>query len=216
MSFGNVLIFGDSYSTYRGCIPEGFAHYYGREDTEICGVKNADMTWWQMLLKETESTLLLNNSWSGSTVCYTGYNGDCSNTNSFIFRLECMINDGFDKKNKVDTVFVFGGTNDNWANAPIGEVTDKEVKREDRFQVLPGFCHFAKLLKDAFPCARIVYIVNTELKPEVSNGINEVCRVYGAECVNLENIDKINGHPTALGMIQIKDQVKTALMRSVI
>ena len=50
MGFGNVLIFGDSYSTYRGCIPEGFAHYYGREDTEICGVKNADMTWWQMLL----------------------------------------------------------------------------------------------------------------------------------------------------------------------
>lgn len=211
MSFGNVLIFGDSYSTYRGCIPEGFAHYYGREDTEVCGVKNADMTWWRMLLSETDSTLVMNNSWSGSTVCYTGYSGDCSATNSFIYRLECLINEGFNLKNKIDTVFVFGGTNDNWANAPVGAVTYDEVQREDRFQVLPGFCHFARLLKKSFGEARIVYIVNTDLKPEVSFGISEVCRIYGAECVMLKDIDKVNGHPNALGMIQIKDQVIKSL-----
>lgn len=28
MSFGKVMIFGDSYSTYKGYIPEGYAVYY--------------------------------------------------------------------------------------------------------------------------------------------------------------------------------------------
>lgn len=28
MNFGKVIIFGDSYSTYSGYIPEGYAVYY--------------------------------------------------------------------------------------------------------------------------------------------------------------------------------------------
>ena len=38
MSLGNVLIFGDSYSTFEGYVPEGYDVYYykdGRSNGEV-------------------------------------------------------------------------------------------------------------------------------------------------------------------------------------
>ena len=39
MNFGNVMIFGDSYSTYSGHIPEGYAVYYS-------GKRNSQRVLW--------------------------------------------------------------------------------------------------------------------------------------------------------------------------
>lgn len=211
MDLGNLIIFGDSYSTFIGSIPEGFAHYYGRNDTEGCGVTSEDKTWWRLLINECGGNLLENNSWSGSTLGYTGYNGDCSKTNSFIFRLQNLIDDGFFEKNTVDTVLVFGGTNDSWANAPVGEVKEGEIPWEERFLVLPAFCYFASLLGKCAPDARVIFIVNSELNPEIELGIPKAAELYGHDSVVLRDIDKHSGHPTALGMVQIKDQIKAVL-----
>lgn len=71
MTFGNVLIFGDSYSTFLNYIPEGYAHYYG--DSSKSDLDSVEQTWWYQLITETHSNLVLNDSWSGSTVCNTGY-----------------------------------------------------------------------------------------------------------------------------------------------
>ncbi|MBQ8588463.1 MAG: hypothetical protein IJ454_03635, partial [Clostridia bacterium] len=82
---GNVFILGDSYSTFQGYIPEGYAHYYGEEGpnylesnpemkltaNDVCDVAH---TWWYDLVKEN-GTLLRNCSWSGTTICNTGYHG---------------------------------------------------------------------------------------------------------------------------------------------
>ena len=78
----NVFIFGDSYSAFEGWVPEGHElHYYiGREE---CDVKTVEDMWWYPLLPEIGGSLVLNDSWSGSTIGYTGYfNADCSETNS--------------------------------------------------------------------------------------------------------------------------------------
>jgi hypothetical protein len=124
MNLGNVLIMGDSYSTFEGYNPEGYRHYYApvpRPDTNTDVVK-VEHTWWHPLLAKTNANLILNNSWSGSTIGYTGYNGDDnSQTCSFIYRLRQLIAEGFFEKNKIDTVLVFGGTNDNWCCAPLGK-----------------------------------------------------------------------------------------------
>ena len=94
MNLGNVMIFGDSYSTYEGYVPEGYAVYYTghREDEpNICDVND---TWWGRVLNETQSTLIQNNSWSGSTIGYTGYNNaDCSRDSSFIYRFKKLFNE---------------------------------------------------------------------------------------------------------------------------
>ena len=86
MTLGNVLIFGDSYSTYEGDIPEGYAVYYSGHREKDPDISSVEKTWWGRLLSDTDSRLIQNNSWSGSTIGYTGYVGDCSKTSSFIYR----------------------------------------------------------------------------------------------------------------------------------
>ena len=78
MKLGNVMIFGDSYSTFTGAVPEGFRVYYTGNRETPPDISSAEELWWSRLLRETESALVQNNSYSGSTVCNTGYNGDCS------------------------------------------------------------------------------------------------------------------------------------------
>jgi len=207
MSFGNVLILGDSYSTFRGYIPAGYGPYY-LEDADYTDVHAVTDTWWHRLMTETDSNLVLNNSWSGSTVCYTGYEArDCSETSSFIFRLEQLAQQGFFRDNRIDTVFVFGGTNDSWADAPVGQRMSGGWRKEDLYSVLPAMDYLLARLKALLPQARIICIVNTDLKKEIEEGYLASCRELGIPSLLLRDVDKVNGHPTILGMAQIKDQI---------
>lgn len=211
MSLGNVLIFGDSYSTFEGYIPKGYNCFYYTYRRDVTDVTRLEETWWHQVLSETGSTLLLNDSWSGSTVCNTGYGGDCSNYNSFIYRFEKYKAEGFFKENKVDTVFVFGGTNDNWANSPLGEVKFDGITKDDLFCVLPAMSYLLKGLCKALPNAKIYCLINTDLKSEISSVYNEIAKHYGVTPIQFDFIDKQNGHPTIKGMTDIKNQVLAKL-----
>ena len=208
MKLGNTMIFGDSYSTYAGYIPEGYAVYYSghRKGTpDVFDVKN---TWWGRLFGATDTTLIQNNSWSGSTIGYTGYNNaDCSHSSSFIYRFEKLLKEGFFDSNKIDTLFVFGGTNDSWSNAPLGELKHDNITENDLFCVLPAISHFAKRLSETFIETRIIFIGNCDIKSEITDTMKNVCELYGFEYVALSDIDKVNGHPTELGMEQICEQI---------
>ena len=59
MSFGNVLIFGDSYSTFKGWIPEGNASYYPPTTESRPMIDDVKDTWWHSLMTETKSYPLL-------------------------------------------------------------------------------------------------------------------------------------------------------------
>ncbi len=212
----NIMIFGDSYSTFARCIPEGYSAYYtGKRSAEEDqpDVPSAEHTWWGLLLKETGANLVLNDSWSGSTIGYTGYSGrDTSGTSSFLFRLDRLVKNGFFAKNEIDTVFVFGGTNDSWSDAPLGEEMTEGWKHEDLFNVLPAVHCFFKKLRDALPSARIYGICNSGIKGEIVNAIQNACKANGAKAIALTDaVDKKSGHPTVQGMIDIKNQVLAAL-----
>lgn len=212
MNFKNVLIFGDSYSTFKGLIPEGYAAYYSNETHPESEVDTADKTWWMQLINETESNLVLNNSWSGSTIGYTGYNGnDCSHTSSFIYRLRTLKEQGFFEKNEINSVFVFGGTNDSWSNAPLGELKFSDWEENDFYSVLPAIPYFLKTLKETLPKADIYCLINTEIKIEIIEGLNAACEKIGVKAVKFEYIDKIGGHPTHKGMTDIKEQILNAV-----
>lgn len=208
MTFNNTMIFGDSYSTFNGHIPEGYAFYYPATLEGRPALDGVCDTWWQALINETDSTLIRNDSWSGSTVGYTGYNNaDTSKTTCFIHRMRTLEAEGFFKENKIDTVFIFGATNDSWADAPIGKNKYKNISDQDLYSVLPAVCYFLENIKRLLPEAKISFILNDELKSELSLGIIKACNHYGVNTVELENIDKQSGHPTKLGMQQIKNQV---------
>ena len=208
MALNNVIIFGDSYSTYLGHIPQGYAVYYsGRRETPP-DLEDVSQTWWHQVISEADGKLVQNNSWSGSTICYTGYGcTDRSKSSSFIYRLNKLADEGFFKKNKIDTVFVFGGTNDNWCQAPVGQLQFSDWTHDSLFFVLPAVCYFFKRLKEELPNSNIYCLINTNLRADITNGMKKACEHYGIKYITFDSIDKVNGHPTAKGMTDIKEQV---------
>ncbi len=208
MKLGNIMIFGDSYSTYEGYIPEGYAVYYSGHRVSPPDVFDMKNTWWGRILETTDAVLVQNNSWSGSTIGYTGYNNsDCSHSSSFIYRFEKLLSEGFFERNKIDTLFIFGGTNDSWSNAPLGELKYDGIEDSDLFCVLPAISYFAKRLRETLHGTRVIFIGNCNIKSEITDTMKSVCEHCGFGYVTLSEIDKINGHPTELGMEQICNQV---------
>ena len=63
-----VSFYGDSITTYKDMIPEGFANYYPAVD-----VQSVEDTWWHQVVTKTNSKLLMNNSYGGTAV-YGGTN----------------------------------------------------------------------------------------------------------------------------------------------
>lgn len=206
-TFNNVLILGDSYSTFGGYIPEKYEAYYSKT-SEKSSLHNVEDTWWHSLFSETNSNLVHNNSWSGSTICYTGYgNYDCSKTNSFIFRLNELAANNFFDDNNINTVFVFGGTNDSCANSPIGELKYSNWEKEDLYNVLPAICCLMSRLKEVAANAEIYWLINTHLKSEIVEGMKTACEFYGIDYIEFKDIEKDAGHPTVKGMQDIKNQI---------
>ena len=204
------MIIGDSYSTHKDYIPAGYAHYYctgGRSENEPVTDLTPEETWWGRLIKKTGAELVRNDSWSGSPLGFVGWSGDCSRSSSFIYRYEQLCESGFFEKNELDTIFVFGGTNDSWINVPLGEEKYEGFEREEFFTVLPAVCYFMSKLKEDHPDKRIVFIANCGIKPEIVECMKNGAARLGAECVVLHDVDKMSGHPTSLGMEQICEQV---------
>ena len=205
----NAIIFGDSYSTFDGYIPHGYDSYYPDSGT---GVTQVCETWWSLLCEKADLNLVLNDSWSGSTIGYTSYDGyDSSRTSSFIFRLRRLIADGFFTENEIDTVFVFGGTNDSWSGAPLGEEIYENWLDSDFYNVLPACAYFLHLLKETLPQAKIYCLINTDLHPAIDGCMKTACEKYGVTPVTFDQIDKISGHPTVQGMNDIKNGVLTKI-----
>ena len=208
----NLLIFGDSYSTFEGYIPEGYKHYYGPSPRPDIDVSRVEETWWYPLLEELSLNLVRNDSWSGAPVAYPGWEDtDCSMSSSFIYRLEKLSEEGFFKQNEIDTVIVFGCTNDSWLSTPFGEIKFTDFYRKDFYSVCPAVCYFVGKLKSILPDADVIFVMNTGLKEEICDAIRAACDHYGARYLELFDIDKIHGHPSIKGMKSIREQVKAAL-----
>ena len=210
MKLGNVLIYGDSYSTYEGYIPEGNACYYTKTQKEtdpfLPAVEN---TWWYPIVTRDGNRLVQNNSWSGSTVCHTGWHGvDTSKTSSFLCRLEKHIAEGFFEKEKIDTIFVFGLTNDIWAKSPLGEAKFEDFEEKDLFCVLPAIARMLKRLREVTPTSRVVWIANNGIPSEIADTVRAACERFGADVLFLTQFERMDGHPTVAGMSEISRQVE--------
>ena len=216
---GNVFILGDSYSTFEGYIPDGFSAYYTncgpdykekKEELDEGDVLYVNQTWWYDLINQN-GTLIRNCSWSGTPICNTGYDGKDNSDCSFIARFDRLAKEGFFKENKIDTLFLFGGTNDSCANSPIGEMMFRDWSEEDLYSALPAFGYLLEAIKKQLPETKVYCILNTELKRELTDAYKTACEKYSLPVIELSNIDKQYGHPTVLGMAQIKQQVKEHL-----
>ena len=210
---GNVMILGDSYSTFEGCIPEGYPSYYSKKSIDF-GVTSQKRTWWGRLLQKTDSHLVLNSSYSGSTVCHTGYGGADASAYSFLGRMQALCEQGFFEENSIDTLIIYGGLNDDWAGAPRGEIRYDELTDRDAYSVYPAFIMLLTTAREALPDARIIVILEESLDGEMKDSLYEICSHMGIETVETQSISKKSGHPDKQGMAQIADQIMSYLEKN--
>ena len=124
-----------------------------------------------------------------------------------------MIENGFFEKNTVDTVFIFGASNDSWAEAPLGEMKFSDWEEKDLYFVLPAICHFVSALKKQLPKAEIYFLINTDIKEEIERCIKTAGEYYGVKTIVLKDIEKESGHPNTIGMKAISEQVLDAITK---
>lgn len=72
-------------------------------------------TWWHQFIKENNYRLCVNNSFSGATICHTGYRSEDYSDRSFITRMKAL--------GCPDIIFIFGATNDYWAKSPLESIS---------------------------------------------------------------------------------------------
>ncbi len=212
-SLGNVLILGDSYSTFIGYIANDCRTYYvpGYKESDVWRVED---TWWHRVIDATGSTLLENSSYTGTSICHRGYNGVDNEPFSFIGRVERRIANGYFDGVQVDTVFVFGLTNDSWSDAPLGEEKFSDFTPEDLYTVRPACSYLLSRLRETLPGARIFCLLNYGLKPELGAHLERACAHFGAEFIPLPDMDKMANHPTVKGMGEIADTVLAHLAKN--
>lgn len=202
----SVSILGDSYSTFEGYLtPDTMDIWYfeNKQDPRRTDVKSVGETWWMQLIKKKNWKLELNNSWSGSTICYTGYGDEDYRLRSFITRVPAL--------GSPDIILIFGGTNDSWSNAPVGEYKYADWRRADLYTFRPAMACMLHKIKERYPTADIYFISNDGLKPEITKSMAQICKHYDVPMIQLENISKTAGHPNVKGMTQIAEQLDKAI-----
>lgn len=203
MMFGQgkkVSILGDSYSTFRGHIPDGYAVWYPMPGNDVTEV---EQTWWYQFINDNGLQLEKNNSYSGSTVCNTGYGGEDYSDRSFYSRINYLGNP--------DIILIFGCTNDSWAHSPVGEYQYSDWSKKDMYAFRPAAAYMLSNLKMLYPEAEIFYILNSELDDAINESVLTVCEKYQVPVIGLKDIDKQMGHPSQAGMKSISRQVTQAV-----
>ncbi len=210
----SISILGDSYSTYEGFMhPDSNLVWYHivESDPMRTDVQSATQTWWHKFISDNGLKLCVNNSFSGSTICYTGYKdkktglpADYTNR-SFVNRVKYLGNP--------DIILIFGGTNDDWAKSPIGDYKYSDWTANDLRSFRPAMAAMLQKAKQLYPNVDIIFILNSDLKQVVDESVLTICKHYGISCLELTNIDKRQGHPSIKGMQQINQQL-TAHLKS--
>ncbi len=195
-----VSILGDSYSTYKGYIPDNYAPFYPDANNDV---KDVSQMWWSLYIDAKGYQLEKNDSWGGTTICGTGYGRMDSSASAFTARVGLL--------GDPDIIFVFGGTNDAWARSPIGEYKYSDWTKEDCKSFRPALACLLDSLQKTYPEAEIYSILNFELREEINESSREVCKHYGVQLIELHDIEKQNGHPSVAGMKAICEQLLEAI-----
>lgn len=199
-----VSIIGDSYSTFAGYVtPAKNLCFYRVKSRFPNDVHDVKKTWWWMFVENHGYILDTNNSYSGATICNTGYAKNDYSDRSFVARMNNI--------GKPDVIFIFGGTNDCWAASPLGEFKYSNWTKADKYKFRPAFAYLLNNLKERHPKAMIVNICNSDLTGDYVSSMIKICEHYKVKNVVLKGIDKQYKHPSMKGMKQIVEQIDDVL-----
>lgn len=200
----SVSILGDSYSTFEHYLqPDTNAVWYFPQPLNKNDVTSVVQTWWYKFIQESGYRLCVNNSFSGSTICHTGYQKADYSDRSFVTRM--------DNLGCPDIILIFGGTNDSWAGAPIGEYQYADWTKQDLSSFRPAMAYMLEHIRYRYPNVEVYFLLNCDLKTEINESVKTICAHYQVPCLELKGIDKQGGHPSVKGMQQIDEQLKVFL-----
>ena len=204
----SVSVLGDSYSTFEGAIPKGNAIWYFKHNNpNQTDVNSVDQTWWSLLIADKGWKLEMNNSYSGSTICNTGYNKDDYSDRSFTRRM--------DNLGSPDIIFIFGATNDSWAHSPIGDYKYDDITTDDLWSFRPAMAKMLAWMTEHYAQSTIYFLLNDGLSADINASVKTICAHYGVKCIELHNIHKMAGHPSVKGMQQIAEQVAQGMSETI-
>lgn len=202
-------VLGDSYSAFKGYVdPETNDPW---SDYEEIGVTGPEQMWWYQLAEETGWTMDKNNSFSGSLIC--NHNVEYYAKHSFIRRMEGLGNP--------DVIFVFGGTNDAFKEAPLGDYVYADWTEDQLCMFRPGLAYLLDHLKQQHPKAAVYLLVDMDLcsggvdeaiRDSFIESMHQVAEHYGVTCIDLYKIHKKWWHPNAQGQQDIAKQVLKVVM----
>lgn len=169
-----ISILGDSYSTFKGyVVPDTNYVWYPQEKAENNDVQDVRQLWWHQMIREHGYRLCQNNSFSGATICHTGYKGDDYSDRSFCTRMRYL--------GSPDVILVFGGTNDSWAKSPIGDFQYGNWQKSDLYNFRPAMAYLLANLQNYYPGTEVYVIINTELSEEVTSSMKTICDHYNVK-----------------------------------
>lgn len=198
----HASVIGDSISTFGGYMtPSNNRCYYnGEAETDVDDVSK---TWWYQVIQEMGWLLEVNNSWAGSFVCNTGYEGGDASAHSFTTRMPEL--------GRPDVIFIMGGTNDAWGASPLGEYMYSGWQTSDLAYFRPAFAYLLWYLKSHNPNAKIYNISNYGLTASYLDAMDTICEHFGIPNIQLPIYDRASSHPTADGMITIANTILNVL-----
>ena len=225
-------ILGDSISTLEGYSEPRNAAFYDTEKKLASGVFAPSYTWWGKVIDRLGGTLLVNNSFSGSTVCWrpafeiASY--ACSDK-----RTSALGRDGISP----DVIMVYMGTNDWGSGFRIAPNEHIRTTAEDRSWFLGAYKVMLEKLRRNYPHAEIwcftlsvsccsaepafafPYYYGGIHMEEYCNAIRTAAKEYGCRVIDLyqnahpyDTIDKF--HANASGMETLANSVLESLESS--
>ena len=196
----SISILGDSYSTFEGYVtPATNEMWYYEESGNRTDVDDVTQTWWWQVADQGGFRICMNNSYSGSTVGYRGYDGNDYSDRSFITRMDNLGNP--------DIILIFGATNDSWAGEEVGTYKYGQWTKGDFYTFRPAMAYMLDHVKKRYPNVKVYFLLNSELRDDINESCLTICKHYAIPCIRLHDIHKINGHPSKEGMKAIARQV---------
>lgn len=197
-------ILGDSYSTYEGYVYPDSNNVYPYDEIGVTGV---EQMWWQQVSDSNGWLLERNNSFSGSLIC----NLNASNyygPYSFIRRMNNLGNP--------NVIFILGGTNDVWNDAPFGDYVYSDWTEEQLCNFRPALAYLFDNMKRLYPNAKLYFILETNPCPDgieletrfkLIESTHRIARHYNVNCIDLYEVHKKHWHPDVQGQKDIAVQV---------
>ena len=207
-------VLGNSFSALEGTVDPETNDVWS--SYSLVGVTSSEQMWWHKVSTRMRWNLEKNNSFSGSLVCnFKDFDGgDHYAPNSYIRRMDNLGNP--------DVILIFGGTNDIYKRAPLGDYVYSNWTEEQLCSYRPAMAYILDYLKRHHPNAKIYFLVDMELcindvtiddatRQAYLDSMHRIASHYNVECIDIYGIHKAYWHPDVEGQNDIARQVIEAL-----